>query len=267
MIQSHHFQSTPFRFSSFAAIALLSFVAIAARTATAVPIVHGNFPALTVDFLGVQEESATDPGPALFGPPTIAGDSMDFNPQAFAATSTGLDSDQTDSNLQFTIMAKTGKQINNVSFTEAGDTTLTGLAGEAQTTVGATIFIDITQASIGGVLTPVNVNVPIGAMVFAPKSNFLRSVDGAGTKSWTGAVSVNLAPALAAAGINGVATKVFVTLDNTLSAASVAGTSAFIQKKDADGLVVTVNIPEPATFATALMALVIGGGVARRRRS
>jgi MYXO-CTERM domain-containing protein len=62
-------------------------------------------------------------------------------------------------------------------------------------------------------------------------------------------------------------TKVNVSLDNTLSAASQQGTSAFIQKKDADGLIITVDIvPEPSSAVVGLLAVAMGGGLVRRRR-
>jgi hypothetical protein len=243
-------------------VTMLTLVVFATGAANAAPIVHGDFPADTVDYLGVQEESSSDPGDELFGPPTIGGDSMDFNPQAFAASSTGADSDITDSNLQFLVMAHANRNINSLTFSEAGDTTLTGLAGEAQTTVGAIINMEITELNIAGVLTPVSINVPQVAMPFIPKDNFLLSVDGAGTQGWTGDVVVDLSS-------YGTVTKVFVSLDNALTAASVAGTSAFIQKKDADAVVITVEtgiIPEPGTVALAMIAVALGSVIARRRK-
>ncbi|MCA9236872.1 MAG: PEP-CTERM sorting domain-containing protein [Planctomycetales bacterium] len=248
---------------SIAAIALIA-VTVAGRAATAAPIQYGDFDGTTVMYLDVQEESSTDPGLGLFGAPTISGDALDFNPQAFAASSSGLDSDVTDSNLQFMIKAKPGQGIATVFFAEAGDTTLTGLAGEAETTVGTSVFVDIVE--VDGL--PVSFSVPAGTMTFTPKDDFLLSVDGSGTKVWNGSLFLDLGPFAAANGIKGAITKINVSLDNTLSAASVAGTSAFIQKKDADALVITVEtetiVPEPATIVSALIGLGLLG-VARRR--
>src|SRR5262245_35872984 len=172
--------------NGFFLLLAIGLISIATRGVHAAPIVYGNFPGLTVDYLGVQEESSSDPGTGKFGAPVVTGDAMDFNPQAFAASSTGANSDITDSNLQFMVKAHPGQGIDGIILSEAGDTTLTGLVGEAQTTVGAVITGEIVELNIGGVLTPVSINLPPVAMGFAPKSNFKLSVDGAGTKGWTG---------------------------------------------------------------------------------
>jgi hypothetical protein len=254
--------SSSIRIASFTSLALFGLVVFTASAVNAAPIVYGNFPGTTIDYLGVQEESSSDPGSGLFGSPTVAGDAMDFNPQAFAASSSGLDSDVTDSNLQFMVKAHKNQAINVISFSEAGDTTLTGLAGEAQTTVGAIINVEIQEVLLAGIPTAVSINLPQITMPFAPKDNFKLSVDGAGTKGWTGIVPINLIP-------YGIVTKIGISLDNTLTAASLQGTSAFIQKKDADALVVTVTtgeIPEPGSMVIAIVAALFGTAVFGRRK-
>jgi hypothetical protein len=242
-------------------LALLGLVVLTTNNVNAAPIPYGNFPGTTIDYLGVQEESSSDPGSGFFGAPTVAGDTMDFNPQAFAASSTGANSDITDSNLQFMVKAHPNQAINVISFAEAGDTTLTGLAGEAQTTVGTIINAEIQEVIIAGVPTAVSINLPQVVMGFAPKDNFLLTVDGAGTKGWTGAAPLNLVP-------YGIVTKVGISLDNTLSAASVQGTSAFIQKKDAVALVIpdtTGEIPAPSAAAIARTAALLSSALFRRK--
>lgn len=245
---------------------LFVFAASLVASAQAAPIVYGDYAGTTVDYLGVQEESATDPGSGFFGAPNVAGDVMDFDPQAFAATSSGPDSDITDSNLQFMIKAKPGNAITNVFFTEAGDTTLAGLAGEAVTSVSTSIFIDVVE--VDG--APVGISGSlIGTMIFTPKDEYKLSTGDSGSTEWTGTLNADLGPYLAANGITGNVTKVNVSLDNTLRAESVQGTSAFIQKKDADALIITVEtmniIPEPSTFISALIAVGVGVLVKRRK--
>jgi hypothetical protein len=248
-------------FSYLLAVGLLTF---AARGVSAAPIVYGNFLGSTVDYLGVQEESSSDPGTGKFGVPTVTGDAMDFNPQAFAASSSGAASDITDSNLQFMVKAHPGQGIDGILLSEAGDTTLSGLAGEATTTVGAVITGEIVELNIAGVLTPVSINLPPLQMGFNPKDEFKLSVDGAGTIGWTGSALVNLI------GQAGAVTKVNISLDNSLSAASQLGTSAFIQKKDADALVITTTttpiVPEPASATILIVAVVLSSAVSRRRK-
>lgn len=267
---TRHRNSSSLCVISFISLVLLGLVVLTANSVNAAPIVHGAFPGLTVDYLGVQEESATDPaqgsfpGPGLFGAPTVSGDNMDFNPQAFSASSSGGGApDNTDSNLQFTVMAHPGKSISVINFSEAGDTKLSGLSGEAQTTVSMIANAEITQQIIGGVPTNVSINLPQLVMTFNPKNNFLRTVDGTSSIGWTGNAVLDLSA------YGNTVTKVFISLDNTLSAASEATTSAFIQKKDADALTITVTtgeIPEPGTMIMAMIAAVFGCGVLGRRK-
>jgi hypothetical protein len=253
--------------------AALTFTLAAVGVAQAAPIVHGNRIGTTVDYIGIQEESGTDPiqgsapGPGLFGAPTIGGDTLDFNPQNFvAATTAAGGSDQTDSNLQFMIVAHPGKSIQSIFFTESGDTGLSGFTGDAATEVDA--FFNVEIAEVNGV--PVSFNVPQQQMIFAPNGGaYQLSVVGGPifNSGWNGSILVDLGPTIALNGITGRVTKVNVSIDNRLTAASSAGASAFIQKKDADGLIITTNVvPEPASAAIALLAVALGGSLARRRR-
>ncbi len=233
---------------------------------SATPINRGTFMGATVTYVDVIEDSATDPGlivpgplGGLFGEPTIAGDSLDFNPKNFAAAAAGAGgSDHTDANLQFMVVAKPGKGISGLGLSEAGDTTIAGLGGEAFTKVSATIFVEIKE--LNGIAVPA-INIPAVMMSFTPSAgDYLLSVDGSGPGSYTFAFSgnafVDFGPYVP---VGSTATKICVSLDNTLLALSEAGTTAFIQKKDFDGISVTVDtfdIPEPATAFLAFLGLV-----------
>ncbi|MCU0688579.1 MAG: hypothetical protein MUE97_02400, partial [Phycisphaerales bacterium] len=77
---------------------------------------------------------------------------------------------------------------------------------------------------------------------------------------WSGGATIDLAAILAANNISGIVTRANVILDNTLAVTSQAGTSAFIKKKELNG--VTIIVPTPG--AAALLGL--GGLMATRRR-
>lgn len=254
-------------------VCALSLLLLQSGISTATPINRGTFMGTTVTYVDVIEDSVTDPGlvvagplGGLFGVPTIAGDALDFNPKNFAATASGGSVDQTDGNLQFMVVAKPGNAIGSIAFTERGDTALSGLSGEAFTSVTNQIFVEINE--VNGL--PVDINLPATAMTFTPSGGtYLLSVDGMGnpsyTTDWLGNAFIDIGPFLP---VGSFATKVSVSLDNRLIALSQAGTTAFIQKKDFDGVTITVetnDIPEPATWLLTLVAL-SGCGVTRSRR-
>ena len=243
------------------AIVCLSILGLAFSPAVlhAVPINHGDFSGTTVDFLDVTEDSNT-PGdvPPLFGAPTVTGDSLDFNPVGFSASASGASGvDQTDGQLSFMIVAKSGKGIQTITLSEAGDTGLAGFGTDATYTgVRANVFVDILELN-NAVITPINV---MGSMTFTPSGGaFGLATDGGGgptfNSTWTGGVLIDVGSLVPP---NSVVTKVKVNLDNTLTALSEDGTSAFIAKKDFDGLVITVDemvIPEPTTAILALSGM------------
>ncbi len=246
--------------------ATLSMAALFActATATAAPINYGDFTGTTVMYLDVTEDSGTDT-PPLFGAPTVSGDSLDFNPVSFNSFSSGAaGTDITDGTLTLMLRSLPGNFIDTVEFDEAGDFTLTGLAGNAFASVTATFFLDIEEVD-GVAINPVNIAT---AMVFTPSGgDWSLAADGPGplvNGQWSGFVMVDITQALIDNNIPFVvgATKVSVTFDNTLSTLSEEGTSAFIAKKDVGGIGITVT-PEPATLG--LLALGSLAMMGRRR--
>lgn len=232
----------------------------------AVPINYGDFVGTNVTYIDVTEDSGTDATP-LFGAPTVSGNSIDFSPPSFNAFASGAGgNDTTDGTLTFMLQAMNGHYIASIDFSEAGDTTLTGFSGDAYSSVTATVFVDIFEVDN----TPISqINVPGANMVFTPSAgDYQLSTDGGGGPAyntiWTGSLMIDLDQALIDAGqlFKNGATKVTVTLDNKLVALSQDGTSAFIAKKDFDGLSVTPEIPdvpEPASVLLLLMGLGIVG--------
>jgi hypothetical protein len=227
---------------------------------------YGTLVGTTVTYVNVTESSATDQVP-LFGSPIISGNTLDFNPQGFAATSTGGGIDLTDGQLNLLIQAHSGYSIPMIQFSEAGDFSLAGF-GTANTrvTVAATFFLDVLKVD-GVSIDPVSI---AAHMTFSPKLNGqFDLINDAGVGNiWTGVFDFNLNAALSSHGItfeNG-ATEVRVNLDNTLLAISEAGSTAYIAKKDFKGLGITV-VPEPSVIAMSLFgvaALVLRSRSVRR---
>ncbi len=237
--------------SASAALAAVVAIAGLGTPASAAPINYGDFIGTTVDFLQVTEDSTTDPlPPALYGTPTVSGDSLDFNPISFNASATGTGgTDTTDGILTMMMLAHPGQFIDTIQFDEAGDFTLAGLAGNASVSVTANFTVDILEVD-GAAIAPINI---ITAMTFTPSNGDFDLInDGPGplvNGTWAGMLMVDINQSLIDNNIpfiNG-ATKLSISFDNTLTATSEDGTSAFISKKDVGGVGITV-IPEPATL-------------------
>jgi hypothetical protein len=244
----------------------------AATVSHAVPINHGNFVGSTVTYLQVTEDVAS-PGDStpLFGAPTISGDSLDFDPISFTAAATGAGGvDTTAANVEFDIQAKTGNFIQTVFLTEAGNTTLAGFGTNSTfTSVTGNIEIDIEQVD-GAPVPGGSINYTT-LMTFTPSGGtYQLGADGGGgpvfNSSWSGIALIDIEDILDNLSIpyTGGATLVTVSLTNTLVALSENGTQALITKQDADGVTITVNVPEPTTLAMGIA--VIAGLAGLRRR-
>jgi hypothetical protein len=250
----------------------------------------------TVLYTGVSETSITDALP-LFGAPHVNGDSIGFNPTGFGAFAAGGLNDLTDGQIVFNVTAKAGHGIANISFSEAGTTSLTGLGTNATfTDVSATgellikavdgvgistiavpihlLFSPPTSAP-GDPVAPNDPNFPPGNYPAGTSGTFRLVSDGQlSSLGWSGGETLNLSQVLTGYGVPFTlgATLISVDLDNGLIAQSEAGTLAFIEKKDFGGLAVTVNTPgqgggpnspEPASLVLAGLGFV-GLGFGRR---
>ena len=237
----------------------------------------------TVWYAGVSETNEEGDGgddgmtAMLFGPPaSVSGDAIDFNP-TFRANAEGPDSEIVDGQLNFMVVALEGQFIENIQFSEAGDTTLSGIGTGATTftKVTAKFFIDVIAVDGSPLGVPLNITtemdfVPVGATAGANEGRWDLAADGDGFSFdtiFSGSLFVDINQELSDAGIDFQfgATKLNVAVDNTLTAvASAAGYEAFIAKKDFDGLTVTSNIPEPTGLV--LMATLIAGACVAGRR-
>ncbi len=229
---------------------------------------YGSFAGSTVIYQNVSENSGTDPGQYYMGTPQVFGDTLDFNPVYSVSVSGGAVKVR-DAQVNFDIQAKPGFGVEGLVFSEQGDFTMAG-NGTASTLVdvSAAFFIDILEVD-GVAINPVGLTLN---MLFSPNANGTFDLVGAGgpplaSGIWTGSIIVDLDSALTQANVPyGLgATKVSVALDNTLTAISEQTTQAFIAKKDAKGLSITV-VPEPTSVALAFLGLV-GMSLTMRRRS
>lgn len=223
---------------------------------------YGNYssPTGTVSFLDVEDQNG------LYGAPTASANSLDFTPNAFEADcqldpSCPPSPTNTSDLLTLQILADAGFFIDDVLLTEAGDTFITDNLlpfASATTTVTADVFVDILEID-GASVSGINGN---SAMVFTSGGVFDTSTDPNGSQQWTGELLLDLDALIAGAGETGRATRVEISLSNTLTAYADNGGLARIEKKDIDGLAITV-IPEPGT--ALLMSLGLAGLAAVRR--
>lgn len=235
-------------------------LALAASAALAAPIPYGDFSGTDVDFLKVTENSLTD-APPLFGMPTVAGNTLTFSPTNFVASSSGGGIDLTDGLLTTLVMATGGAPILSVDFAEAGLYTLSGGGtSDTQAVVATPVFLTVLQIDNANV-TPFTIQ---GTLNASPSGGTFDLVNDPGVNvPWNSNLTIDVASALAARNLSGNATKIQLSLDNTLIAASQARTAAWIGK---DEVTITVNTPEPSSLALAACgALAAALHLARRR--
>lgn len=240
----------------------------------AAQINYGSHAGTNVIFVNVTEDTGADEPLPLFGPPTVTGNSMDFNPTGFDAASSGADSDLTISNLEFMVTAKSGSRIESITLSEAGDTTLAGNVTPGSMGTASAAFtsgvLDIHEVDFVGIN---HISVPF-SMSFSPSGGtFFLGTDGGGGPvyhtQWTGSATLDIEAILIANGFSNFegATKVSVDLNNVLTAVSEAGTSSEIAKKDFGVIVGTIpggEIPEPGLATLVGMGAI--GLLLRRRR-
>jgi PEP-CTERM motif len=236
--------------------------------ASATPIIYGDFAGTNVTFQQVTEDSATNPNPSLplplYGPPTVSGDGLFFNPTAaFSANVSNGANQITDGKLTTTLVTNSsGGTIHNILVTERGDYTLAG-AGTSATNVSVSAPVQLTLTGVnGGSVSPVALFS--GNVVFTPAGGSYNLASNPGTGViWTGSLLINI-DALMTNNGGGRATQIQYVMDNTLVAFSQSGTIAFIEKKN--GFVdLVANVPEPSTWVLAVLGSLALAWHARRR--
>ena len=241
-------------------------------------------PVLNADDQYVKESSLTDTAP-LFGPPTVTGDSIDFNPTGFGAFASNGGVDVTDGQLVFKVQAKPTFAINTMNFSEAGITTLAGVGTNVtHTDVSAVGMINILADRRQYVEQCGQDSVEFGVYAadgdWKPRhvSSWLPMLGlGLSSLPWTGFQSINLNQAITNAGITFTkgATLISVDLDNGLHrSVRVGDACALIDKKDFGGVSITINPgpgggpdgPEPTSLVLACLGLLGLVGIRRLSR-
>lgn len=258
--------------------AILVLVTAISLPSLAAPINYGDFAGATVTYTQVTEDAnSSDDAPPLFGAPTVSGDSIDFNPVGFNAASSGGGADITDGQLTFGVKADTDYAINNLSLSEAGDTTLAGIGNDGTiTVVRASGILNVHE--VDGVGIDV-LSLPISLSFSPSNGDWGLLTDGGGGPffhtQWSGSQLLDVNQLLINNNVDydQGATRISVNLDNVLIAVSQAGTTALIAKKNFGGLSITVNvpppgggIPEPTSVALAGLALLAMAAGWRRGR-
>jgi hypothetical protein len=217
-----------------------------AASATAAPINYGNFNGVNpgdVDFLNVTEDSATDATP-LYEAPIHLPNKLLFVPIGFASVASNGGSDTTNGVLTVHVRADIGQTLNFIIVSELGDFTLSGVGTSA---TSANIFSNVSALD----LTPGTHGTISDSLDFSPVPAY--TLPGASFDEFSGGAIIDL---------SGLAiSEVFLTLDNTLTTSSEAGTTSFIQKMNVS--IEHSNVPEPATLVLLAMSSL---AAFRRRR-
>lgn len=253
-----------------AAVLFGSIVLFGNAATDAASINYGTFnvPSAGIMFQNVTESSGTDAVP-MYGPPDPFVIGLDFDPANFVSTSSAGGADITDGQLNFTIMglanANGAVGVTSVSLSEAGDYTLAG-AGGPPTAVSAGAIMRATVTQINGLaIAPINL-IPVNA-------SFSDSLPGAVVVApWSLGLTLDVATQLTnlGFGVNDLATKVEISINNALVSSSETSSVSFIAKKDFQIKLTpeTVGdpfIPEPSTFVLTTAVFGLISMVARRR--
>jgi len=237
--------------SVYAAALALAGLLCSAGVANAIPTQpYGTFVGTDFTFIDVQETTNAGDPAQLFEAPVVVGNVLLFDPSAFTATASNGASADNGSQLQFDVEGNTGTDyIDKITIQEFGDSLFVGGTAGTWGYINMTMFVTVLE--INGVADLKPTQSVVGTFTLGP---LFDSVSTPGSQVWSGTAFIDVSALYANV------TKVKVALDNDLLVFSETGSFAKIQKKVADGVVVTV--PEPTTLALlacAGLALVLRG--------
>jgi len=223
---------------------------------------YGDFPVPSagIVFQQVTESSGTDPVP-LYGPPTPFVVGLDFDPTVFTSSSSVGSGDITDGQLNFSVQGQPGPGgvvgITSLNLSESGDYNLLG-AGTPATTVFAGAIIHVTVTQVNGL--PV---VPFNLPASNASVGFNLVANPGFAQPW--GLSIGMPITLP---VGQVATRISVSIDNSLASLSESTSIASIAKRD---FRISVNppgsnFPEPGSIVLMTLGSMIGL-VYRRARS
>ncbi len=222
--------------------------ALSVATASAGTMNYGDFMGDNITYEQVTEDNNQAPDVLLYSAPSVAGDSLLFDPVNFLSeVNPGPGAQIVDAQMSTTVRAKPGYLIDTLHISEAGDYTLIGLPDtNAQAWVGAAFFWKAFNAA-GDLVGDSTANMVFTSGGGEFGGQFSMPGDEGIAQIWEGSVTLDLS------GL--AATVVELTFDNTLSTSAEENASAFIKKKEISGIVITPElIPEPGSIVLLLLA-------------
>ena len=246
--------------------------ALLGSASTAMAASYGNFtdPTGTVSYLDVRDVNG------LFGAPSVSLNSLDFTPTNYQAQCSQCPTGATTADiLTLDIQTISGRQIDEILISEGLDYALSSFdtAGFASAIGTANIFIDVVEingVSVNGINSNAAISFTRTNLAGSTQSNN-QSVFGFAIDNgvFTGTRAIDIQQIILGAGAIGVATRVRISLDNTLQVFHVGGGGqAQLRKRDTDFVSLTINgglpIPEPTTAVLLMGGLAVLAGQRRR---
>jgi hypothetical protein len=223
--------------------------------------IYGTYIGTSVEYVNVSE---SDTLPQL-GAPTLSGASLVFNPTAFYSTASGsgdYSSNITDSQITTQIYSVGDYRLDTIRIQASGSYEFAGI-GTENTTANAYVTVTVTVFGVDGtdLLQPLvldGVTLPISP------TDGMFDMSSSSSGNWTGDATIDILAALTQANNPGHATRLILTIDDTLSTLSEDGSSATLQNSNSGGLILTVT-PEPATLSLMLLGGLLALRLRRRR--